>query len=184
MSELLAIRRELGAPFRFHPLGFIACTLLTEGSVRLRLHFWPAQGGAQQSSNCQIHDHLFEFQSWVLSGAVENVEYVQSAYGAEYSVYKTEYRDDQSILIKTGNLLRLVESSRMIYSTGTSYSVRAGTLHETVRVGSEPAFTVLIARDVSDSAPLVLGPKAGLDRYVYTRSIVEDAVAEKMLAEA
>lgn len=182
LSELLAIRREFGAPFRFHPLGFIACTLLTEGSLKLRLHYWPARGGAQQSPECQIHDHLFEFQSWVLSGAVENIEYVEGAYGTEYSVYETEYHDDQSILTKTGRVLPLIESSRTIFSAGTSYSVRAGTLHETVRVGSAPAFTVLITRDVSDSAPLVLGPEAGLDRYVYTRSIVEDAFAEGLLA--
>ena len=176
------MRRALGIPLRLHPLGFIACTLLTEGSLKLRLHLWPAHGGIQQSPDCQIHDHLFEFKSWVLSGTVENVEYQKNASGIEHSVYKAEYRDDQSILTKTGELIRLEEKSRTAYETGMSYSVSSGTLHETVRIGAEPACTVLVAKDVSDSAPLVLGPCAGLDRYVYTRSIVEEALAERLVA--
>jgi hypothetical protein len=184
MADLLAMRQTLRAPFRLHPLGFIACTLLTEGALKLRLHYWPVHGGVQQSPDCQIHDHLFEFQSWVLSGAVENIEYKLSATGNEYSVYETEYRDGQSILTKTGQLVRLVERDRGVFKEGESYSVAAGTLHETGRVGGSPAFTVLVANDVSSTAPLVFGSKAGLDRYSYTRSVVEETVVERLLAAA
>ncbi|WP_295550450.1 hypothetical protein [uncultured Pseudacidovorax sp.] len=182
LADLLAMRQELRAPFRFHPLGFIACTLMAEGPLKLRLHYWPVYGGVQQSQECQIHDHLFEFQSWVLSGAVENIEYEASAIGNEYAVYETKYRDDQSILIKTGQLLSLVERSRIVFEEGESYSVAAGTLHETVRFGGSPALTVLVANDVSSKAPVVLGSKAGLDSYCYQRSVVEEAVVERLLA--
>lgn len=184
LADLLAMRQELRAPFRFHPLGFIACTLIAEGPLKLRLHYWPVHGGVQQSPECQIHDHLFEFQSWVLSGAVENIEYEASATGNEYSVYETEYRDGQSILIKTRQLLRLVERGRSVFKEGESYSVAAGTLHETGRFGGGPAFTVLVANDVSSKAPLVLGSKAGLDSYFYQRSVIEEAVVERLLATA
>lgn len=184
MADFLAMRQALRAPFRFHPLGFVACTLLTEGSIKLRLHYWPVHGGVQQSSDCQIHDHLFNFQSWVLSGAIENIEYERSEVGKEYSVYETEYRDDQSILTKTGQLIHLVEQGRAVFKEGESYSIAAGTLHETGRVGGSPACTVLIASDVSSTAPLVLGSKAGLDRYSYTRSVVEEAIVERLLAAA
>lgn len=182
VSELLLMRRQLGIPFRLHPLGFIACTLLTERRHKLRLHCWPTLGGVEQSPDCRIHDHLFEFRSWVMSGSVENIEYDVSLDGPEYSIYETEYLGDQSVLTKTDRLLRLAQRTRETYVSGTSYSVRAGTLHETVRVGSESALTVLVARDVSNSAPLVLAPKAGLDRYTYTRSIVEESLVDKMLA--
>lgn len=176
------MRQALCAPFRFHPLGFIACTLMAEGPLKLRLHYWPLHGGLQQSPDCLIHDHLFEFQSWVLSGSVENIEYKPSSTGNEYSVYETEYRDGQSILIKTGQLFRLVERNRTVYAEGESYSVAAGTLHETGRFGCSPAFTALITNDVSSKAPLVLGSKAGLDSYCYKRTVVEEAVVEKLLA--
>lgn len=178
------MRQELRAPFRFHPLGFIVCTLIAEAPLNLRLHYWPVHGGVQQSPECQIHDHLFEFQSWVLSGAVENIEYEASATGHEYSVYETKYRDGQSILIKTDQLFRLVERGRSVFKEGESYSVTAGTLHQTSRVGGGPAFTVLVTNDVSSKAPLVLGSKAGLDSYTYQRSVVEEAVVERLFAAA
>lgn len=184
IADLLAMRQAHLAPFCFHPLGFIACTLLTEGPLKLRLHYWPVYGGVQQSPDCQIHDHIFDFQSWVLCGAVENIEYKPSATGNGHSVYETEYRDGQSILTKTGQLIRLVERGRAVFKEGESYSLAAGTLHETRRVGDGPAFTVLVANDVSSTAPLVLGSKAGLDRYSYTRTVVEEVVVERLFAAA
>ena len=184
MADLLVMRQAHLAQFRFHPLGFIACTLLTEGPLKLRLHYWPVHGGVQQSPDCQIHDHIFEFQSWVLSGAVENIEYKPSATGNGYSVYETEYRDGQSILTKTGQLIRLVERDRAVFKEGESYSLAAGTFHETRRVGDGPAVTVLVANDVSSTAPLVLGSKAGSDRYSYRRTVVEEVVVERLFAAA
>ena len=182
LSDLLSLRRELGAPFKFHPLGFIACTLLTEGTRKLRLHYWPLAGAAQQSPECQIHDHLFEFKSWVLAGAVENVEYIAAPDGVEFSVYRTEYAGDRSILSKTGATLRLAEQTRHEYTAGLSYSVQAGVLHETVRGGTDAAFTALLTNDVSAAAPTVLGPLAGLDRYVYDRGALSESIVEEMLA--
>jgi hypothetical protein len=184
LADLLALRRALGAAFRFHPLGFIACTLLIEGSVKLRLHCWPAIGGVQQSPDCQIHNHLFDFRSWILSGAIENIEYESSGIGEEYAVYQTEYAGDQSILTKTDQLLRLVPRSRMVFCKGQSYSVASGAFHETARVGEYPAVTVLIAKDVSSAAPLVLGPKTGSAYCTYTRSLVEEDFLEKLLSTA
>lgn len=183
LSDFLSLRHELRLPFKLHPLGFIACTLLTEGSRKLRLHYWPAVGGTQQSPDSQIHDHLFEFTSWVLAGAVENVEYIDSPVGKEFSVYKTQYSGDQSILTKTGATLKLSEQRRTLYDAGTCYSVSAGVLHETVRVGAAPAFTVLLTDDVSTAAPLVLGPVAGEYRYVYQREVLPEALVAELLGE-
>lgn len=184
VSNLLSLRRELGAPFKLHPLGFVVCTLLTEGNLRFRLHCWPVAGGMQQSPECQIHDHLFEFKSWVLAGAVENIEYVASAQGKEFALYRTEYAGDLSKLTKTDTTLRLSEHRRHTYCAGSSYLVPAGVLHETVRVGTKPAFTVLVTTDVSSAAPLVAGPADGHECYIYERQVVDSAVVEAMLASA
>lgn len=181
LSELLTFRRELRTPFKLHPLGFIACTLLVEGKRKLRLHYWPLTGGAQQSPECQIHDHLFEFRSWVLAGAIENVEYILSPSGEEFAEYRAEYSGDHSILTKTGKRLRLAEHSRCTYSAGSTYAVKSGVLHETVLVGNQPACTILLTNDVSASAPLVLGPLSGRDRYVYERKTLEECVVEQIL---
>ncbi|MDM5102466.1 hypothetical protein [Aeromonas salmonicida] len=184
LADLLKLRSKLNVPFRLHPLGFFACTLLTEGTRKLRLHYWPVAGATQQSPECQIHDHLFEFRSWVLTGAVENIEYIISSEGRELAVYQTEYSGNQSILSKMDFTLKLTEQKRKLYQAGSSYSMSAGVLHETVRLGSEPVFTVLVTNDVSTSAPVVLGPINGQQQYIYERDIVQESVVVAMLAEA
>lgn len=182
VSDLLSIRRQLGVPFKQHPLGFIVCTLLTEGRCKFRLHVWPVIGGVQQSPECQIHDHLFEFKSWVLAGAVENIEYVASTQGKEFALYRTEYTGDRSELTKTDTTLRLAEQRRRTFCAGSSYVVPAGVLHETARVGTKPALTALVTTDVSSAAPLVAGPVDGNECYIYERQVVDDAIVQGMLA--
>lgn len=184
LQKLLALRRQLKAPFRLHPLGFIACTLLSEGPRKVRLHYWPVTGGAQQSPDCQIHDHLFEFKSWVFAGTVQNIEYTISESGCELAEYRTDYMDDLSILSKTGRTLRLAEARRTTYCAGSTYNLAAGVLHETLRLGGEPAFTVLFANEVSAAPPLVLGPSDGKSQYVYRRERLEESVAERIFAWA
>ena len=181
LPEILALRRELQAPFKLHPLGFIACTLLTEGSRKLRLHYWPLTGTVQQSPDCQIHDHLFEFTSWVIAGEIVNVEYKLSQSGQEFAEYRVEYSGDQSILTKTPNVIKLTEHNRSLYKEGSTYSVRSGVLHETQRTGLQKACTILLTNDVSESSPLVLGPVSGLAQYVYQRSNIDEAVVEQLL---
>jgi hypothetical protein len=180
LPELLAIRNQLRVPFKLHPLGFISCTLLAEGTRKLRLHYWPSVN-CVQSSDCLIHDHVFDFKSWVLAGAVENVEYVDSPQGTEFAIYQTQYAGDQSILIKTGATKKLAEHQRFKYGPGSTYTVPAGAFHETVRVGDTFAFTALITNDVSSYPPQVFGPLTGQDRYVYQRELLPETVVEQIL---
>ena len=182
LSDLLSLRNELRAPFKLHPLGFLACTLFVEGARKVRLHFWPLVGAIQQSSECQIHDHLFEFRSWVFSGAVENVEYIASPTGQEFAVYQAEYIGDCSKLTKTNSILQLSVRKRCTYGIGSSYEVPASVFHETKRVGTSPAFTVLVTSDVSTSAPVVLGPLDGSQSYMYEREVIDEDIVSAMLS--
>lgn len=182
LQELLSMRLEVRAPFRSHPLGFYACTLLTEGVRKIRLHFWPVYEEASQTPDFQIHDHLFEFRSWVLCGSVANLEYTTSEDGQEFSVYRTEYSGNVSVLTKTGGTCKLTLSQRYTYNAGSSYQVAAGALHQTIRIGNTPAFTILASNDVSTASPIVLGPIDGLDRYMYQREVIDDTFVEAMLS--
>lgn len=183
ICDLLSLRGELRAPFKLHPLGFWVCTLLIEESRRLRLHYWPVTEGRRQSSECQIHDHLFAFKSWVLAGAVENVEYAVSPDGKLFSVYRTEYVGDCSLLMRTDATVRLRERHRFVHEAGSSYTVSAGVLHETSRIGRDAAFTVLVTTDVTTSAPTVLGPENGEAQYQYRREPVDDETVNEVLKQ-
>lgn len=183
MPKLLRLRRELNAPFKLHPLGFIVCTLFTEGHRKLRLHYWPKGGHIEQSPQCRIHDHLFELKSWVLAGSIENIEYSTSPKGLELAVYRAGYVGNKSILTKTEETIKVSVRSRAVYDTGSCYVVHAGTLHESVRVSYAPAATVLVTTDMSTAAPLVLGSIAGPANFEFKRETIPEPIAEEMLAE-
>lgn len=174
-AELLSYREAMGLPFRWHPLGFIACTLLTQGSKKVRLHYWPSMSARPQTGQCQIHDHIFDFTSWVLAGAVENIEYEENESGTEFSIYKAEYKAEFSMLTKTAQTIRLAVGRARTYSAGSKYEVQARRLHETRRIGPEAALTILITDDISMGAPTVVGPINGDLSREYVRSILSDA---------
>jgi hypothetical protein len=178
---LFQFRESKGLPFRWHPLGFISCTLLVQGSKKARLHYWPSKVARPQDADCQIHDHIFDFSSWVLAGAVKNVEYEINEDGKPYSFYTTEYRGETSILTKTPRTAQLTISSSSAYSAGSKYLVEAGRLHETRRIGTGSALTVLITDDVSRQPPTVIGPCNGKLRYEYTRSVLSDSELREAL---
>ena len=169
-KEIISDATKRGQTFRAHPLGFISCTLCIEGVRKVRLHIWPVSGNTAQDERCQIHDHIFEFKSWVLSGTIENTEYALSETGTLYSLYSTNYLGDTSILKKSTETVRLTLEKVSQHSQGASYSVPAGRLHETRRLGSKSAVTLLITKDISLDAPLVIGPLDGPARYEYVRS--------------
>jgi len=183
IRDIFSIRRELQLPFRLHPLGFVVCTLMAEGNRKLRLHYWPVTGGRQQSPDCQIHDHIFEFRSWVLAGEVENIEYEFDSAGLEFASYEAEYSGDVSILRKTSRRVRLDVKKQASHRAGSRYDVAAGVLHETRRVGLNPAVTVLLTDDVSKDSPIVLGPVDGQVRYEYLRSVVPESTIDEMLGD-
>jgi hypothetical protein len=182
LDYFLSLRRELGAPFRRHPLGFISSALLSEGQSRLRLHYWPTIEVGQQSGDCQIHNHIFSFKSWVLTGEVENIEYVRSDSGKRYAVYRAEYSGENSILIKTETQVQLKEGRRARHVAGSEYMLASDILHETSRIGPSPACTVLLTNDNSVVAPLVVALPNGLDRYEFRRAIVSESEVSHLIA--
>ena len=181
LQSLLNYQKENHLPFRWHPLGFIICKLMTEGRFNARFHYWPPHEGRPQDTGCQIHDHTFRFSSWVLAGEVQNIEYKNDKSGITYALYKTEYIDEVSILRKTESTICLSVSSYLNQIAGSKYEIEAGCLHETKLISSEPAVTVLITEDMLNQAPTVVGPLTGQVEYKYVRSLVKESDLEAIL---
>ena len=158
-----------GLPFRHHPLGFLICTIFSHPPEHGRIHIWPGLNSTTEKVVCPIHDHSFEFTSWVLAGELENVEYHKRATGKPFAMYRAEYTNNNSTLVRTNKTVNLEESSRVICPTGCMYSVASGQLHETRLVGHGPAVSVLLTIDESSGPPIVLGPLDGACRYEYHR---------------
>lgn len=173
--------REWELPFRWHPLGFVVCTLFSDGPLKARLHVWPVDAVRSQGSSCQIHDHVFDLTSWVLLGCIENTEYVHDPIGETHARYAVEYRDDVSILEKTRDTISLSVSRETLHEPRSLYRVAAGQLHQSRRAGLTPAVTALVTRDVSQNAPSVIGPLDGPVRREYHRSVLSNSELEAAL---
>lgn len=184
LQSLFKYQKENHLPFRWHPLGFIICKLITEGRFNARFHYWPSHEGRPQDAGCQIHDHTFRFSSWVLAGEVQNIEYKNDKSGITYALYKAEYIDEISILRKTESTICLSVSSHLNQAAGSKYQMEAGCLHETKLISSEPAVTVLITEDILNQAPTVVGPLTGNAEYKYVRSFVTESDLEAILASS
>src|SRR5690606_31223069 len=87
-GDLIESIIEDGSELVWHPLGFVMCRVARWGSRSLRVHIWPNHNGHQQIPAWMIHDHLFHLKSWVLSGEIENTEYVIDVGGKEHLIYE------------------------------------------------------------------------------------------------
>lgn len=156
LDSILKIRALINAPFKVHPLGFYSCTLLHENNQKIRLHYWDSiTNGEQQSSELMIHDHIFNFKSWVMLGALENIEYEISDDGEKYYLYSTRYENNLSILKITDDSLKITHKNSSIYTHGMSYVMGANVLHKT-RSLTDRAFTILHTQDTGYTSPRVL----------------------------
>jgi len=180
-QALIQCAQERKLPFRWHPLGFVVCTLFVDGPLKARLHVWPVDGARSQGSSCQIHDHVFDLTSRVLLGCIENIEYANDPRGGTHARYAVEYKNDVSILERTGDTVNLSLSRATLHEQGSQYRVAAGQLHQSRRAGLMPAVTALVTRDVSGNAPTVIGPLDGPVRHEYRRSVLTNSELEKVL---
>ncbi|VVQ16598.1 hypothetical protein PS925_04171 [Pseudomonas fluorescens] len=170
--SILEMCQGRGLEFRAHPLGFISCAIFIEGHRKARLHIWPFWEGVSQGEGVAIHDHVFDFTSWVLSGEVINKLLYVDEGGRAHSVYDASYLGESSILIKRDENINIIEGGSFRFSAGGRYSMCAGQLHETKAVGAGITVTVLITNDVSSHSPLVIGPLSGPERYEYCRKVI------------
>lgn len=162
--------------------GFLAvplCSLVEDGNISelFRLHVWLPDG--QRGNADAIHSHQPFAQSWILAGegrdhlyAVEPVTNPLLATHAEYALswsdekstgtaYKTH--QTQSIVVNTGDLMRVVPTRSTLHTRNETYSIPAAAFHRS-EVASDILHATLFYFDssrgfVKDAR--VLGPKDG-----------------------
>ncbi len=163
--------------FIWHPLGFIMSKLSDEEKKIIRLHIWSEGNCRIQKPTWLIHDHVFDLKSWVLKGAIINIEYNVGEFDNNYQVYNSIYEKEKSILIKSNQRLSISESKRCLIEEGESYNVYAGQLHKSIPTSN---ITVTVCETVNhfNMKPRVLGSCSGCVKYSYTRSVVSKAELE------
>lgn len=172
--DLIESLIEENCKFLWHPLGFVMCKVVRWESTSLRVHIWPNDTNYQQTPAWLIHDHLFHLKSWVLSGEIENKEYLIDINGTGNVIYEAQYDGDCSILNRTNIFCSRSLNKKAVYSKGTVYEVPSGIFHESRSLSKKTTVTVCETYDEVAAPPKILGSVDGALSYTYERRNVTE----------
>lgn len=175
LEDIFKIKKTLNVHFKVHPLGFYSCTLLHEKNQKIRLHYWDSSmNKEEQSADLMIHDHIFNFKSWIMLGALENIEYEINDEGNIYHLYSTSYAENSSVLKATGENIKIIPKSLTIYTQGMTYVMKANVLHKTRSI-TDKTITILHTEDTEYSMPRVLSASNILEsEIVFNRKNINE----------
>jgi hypothetical protein len=143
------------AEVRRHPLNFLAARVEDGVGNALRLHLWDERFRFKQIG-LEVHDHKFDYQSFVVDGVVEQTIYEAIPdSGGTHEVLEVFYSSGGSALQRSGKYLRLVELHRKMYSAGALYELSHDVLHRLDLVGVS-AVTLVRTCDVGGQ-PIAIG---------------------------
>ncbi|WNO53180.1 hypothetical protein [Stakelama saccharophila] len=147
------------AKVRRHPLNFLAARVEDDAGQALRLHLFDERFRFKQTG-LEVHDHTFDYESFVVDGAVEQTIYeaIPDAGGA-YEVLEVSYSHGGSALQRSGRYLQLVEQRRETFTAGETYRLPHGVLHRLDLVG--PSATTLVLTRHVGGRPLTIGRSSG-----------------------
>ena len=155
-----------------HPLGFRVARLMSEDTSSLRLHIWPSHRIVEQPGY-EIHDHNFRLKSHVLLGKFQQTVYnVCPSINPEYNVYKVNYDDFGSILIKSGERVLASIRERSFIQAGDTYQLSDGIFHKLDLVSSGCAASLVLTTQAK-GIPKAIGPLDGPEiiRFDRTRDL-------------
>ncbi len=123
-----------GHPWVMQDIGLLGLRL--DQDRRHRLHIWDPDRAV---CGPLVHDHPFDFTSWVVAGEITNTRYWEDATGAEY--HRVRYRaDDEED--RRSDTVRLVGRAETL-TAGDRYALRSAELHDS---GQQPGTVTVISR--------------------------------------
>ncbi|MFC1560570.1 hypothetical protein ACFL3W_01350 [Pseudomonadota bacterium] len=177
----MAINQAQG--FTWHPLGFVMSQLSENEEKKIRLHLWPEDRSKAQEPFWAIHDHLFNLNSWLISGSIKNIEYETIDESNEYCLYEARYVNNSSQLIRLDKFVGIVQTKTTLVEKGDYYEINAGVFHQSASVGSSTAVTVCETSKKLNRHPWVIGEVKGDPIYTFERSKVSDSELNKIVSK-
>jgi len=171
---------------RIHPLGFFVATKRIDTQSALRFHVWPNGFDTSQSqAGGEIHDHIFELNSLVVAGALQQKRFT-CRYDASgtHDVLEVGYTKDGSNLCASGSKAILNLEKEEQFNAGTIYKLPIGSIHHAAAVTHPTASLVLTTRDLSKTTPIVFVPIGGpMPSDSFARSTLNN-IEEELLGKA
>jgi hypothetical protein len=128
-------------PWTMQEIGLLGLRL--DDRREYRLHVWDPGSAPGEPP---VHDHPFDFSSWIIVGEMTNTRYEESDSGVEY--FRTRYsRDDEDTRRTDTVLLSAVAST---FTEGDHYSQLADELHDSRQVAGTVTIFRMAFKDVSE----------------------------------
>lgn len=133
-----ALEKALAMSYR-HPNGFdkISFDYTSLEETTRRLHIWWPEGGdplgrTSPVADSDVHDHPWNFTSKILLGSLVHRTFERASEGEDverYERYVVNIPGNSAIYSLSAGTAFLGEVSRMVYSTGDTYSLHCERLH-------------------------------------------------------
>lgn len=170
---------------QIHPLGFYVLKLgQIDDDLNIRLHIWNNKL-TPQNLELMVHNHIFDMKSFVLKGEIINKEYeliCDENKVTKNQLYKVNYSNNNSILIKSESNFTLLETKQSTIKKGHSYKIDAGVFHESI-VQNPYTATLLITKLAKIKNPTVVA-KCDLGNEIsFNRKIPNDKLLYEIVEE-
>lgn len=144
-----------------HPLGFVHVKVLLNGNEdnKIRFRFWSTKMDVSTLGvTDRIHDHAFDFTSFILCGDVVEKRYdiIFDSFGT-HSIWEVENLGGRSTLRKTTVKCMLKESENIDHSSRSFYKMRAGLFHDAISA-TDCTATLVFETPRPEVASLVICP--------------------------
>lgn len=158
LHTYLILNRE-SIVFQKHPLGFKYFKL---GNIskeeEFRLHYWFSTK-EKQDDDLQIHDHSFNFDSFVVNGSIINNKYeIINSNNPKGYIYDVRFKNDKSKLILNADNCNIRKIQTLIINRGGFYSMLSNEFHESIN-DEEQTVTLLKISKLENKTAKVYSPK-------------------------
>jgi hypothetical protein len=113
-----------------HPLGYRKIVLWQSARrERIRLHLWPSS--VNNIVQPDVHDHYWDFRSFILSGALRFRHFDVSRRGARYKRYSMSPVGNGAYDLMYCGTETLMQTSEIVASAGSEVALACSALHST-----------------------------------------------------
>ncbi len=145
-----------GAQPRWHPLGFVSCTILENSEISVRLHLWLLNERRPKIPHWPIHTHSYDLASTVLRGCLIDCSYDLIS-GKEFTLWEAHYDGNSTTIRSTGQITGLRRKATRPYSQNQTYFIPTNEFHESIVPKESECLTLVSCTNFTRSPPLVLG---------------------------
>jgi quercetin dioxygenase-like cupin family protein len=158
--------------FQKHPLGFKFCNIgQISNNQDLRIHIWDNDLNITQDEELQIHNHSFDFESFIVSGRIKNTVFkLKNGINLNGHLYEVKFVDNKSFLEEQAGSFDIEITLDEEFNEGSFYFLNRNEFHQSKCTTN---FSITLIRMIKPSvfkSPMLYSTKSVKQHLTYSRS--------------